>query len=206
MKKIFLTIVTLTVLTTSYAQVNFGLRGGLNLSDYSNLQSDKKTDLYFGALLSVKLGDLYTLQPELTYSKEGTKLKGNYDKIKSNTISADFFSVAIINKFNVADRAHILFGPYLDIRMSENVDFINNDNNNYYNYYESVTNAVDIGFIGGIGFEVSKSLTIEARFKQGFIDTFDLGRVDASNQYYNYNSHKNQVIQLGIAYKFNLKK
>lgn len=205
MKKIIFTILTLAIITTSYAQVNFGLRGGLNLSDYSNLESDKKTDLYFGAFLSVKLGNLYTLQPELTYSKEGTKLKGIYGRLRSNTIEANFFSVAVINKFNVAKRAHVVIGPYLDIRMSENIEYayIADD----YSYYESVTNGADIGFIFGLGFDITDSFTIEARYKQGFIDTFDLDYLDGyNNGYNNYNSHLNQVIQLGIAYKFKLRK
>ncbi len=205
MKKIIFTIFTLAIITTSYAQVNFGLRGGLNLSDYSNLESDKKTDLYFGAFLSLKLGDLYTLQPELTYSKEGTKLNGNYDRLQSNTIKANFFSAAIINKFNIAKRAHVVIGPYLDIRMSENIDYRNFNDNNY--YYESVTNGADIGFIAGFGFDVTDSFTIEARYKQGFIDTFDVNYLDGyNNRYNNYNSHLNQVIQVGIAYKFKLRK
>lgn len=203
MKKIIFTILTVAILTTSYAQVNFGIRGGLNLSDYSNLDSDKKTDLYFGVLLSIKLGDLYTLQPELIYSKEGVKLKGEYNRINSNTITANFFSLAMINKFSVANKAHIVVGPYFDIRMDENVDY-NNNNNNY--YYDSATNGVDIGFIVGLGFDVTKNLTLEARFKQGFIDTFNVDRLDSNNRYNNLNSHKNQVIQLGIAYKFNLRK
>jgi len=203
MKKILFTILTVAILTTSYAQVNFGVRGGLNLSDYSNLNSDKKTDLYFGVLLSVKLGDLYTLQPEFTYSKEGTKLKGNYNRINSNTINADFFSVSVINKFNIANKVHVAFGPYFDIRMDESVDY-NSNNNNY--YYDAATNAVDIGFIVGMGFDVTKSLTLDARFKYGFIDTFNVERLDSNNQYDTYSPHKNQVIQLGISYKFNLKK
>lgn len=204
MKKILFTILTITILTTSYAQVNFGIRGGLNLSDYSHLDSDKKTDFYFGVLLSVKLGDLYTLQPEFTYSKEGTKLNGNYNRINSNTIDAAFFSASVINKFNVVDRVHIAFGPYFDIRMDEYVDYNNRNDNNY--YYDSATNAVDIGFIIGMGYDITESLTLDARFKYGFIDTFNVERLDSNSQYYDYSSHKNQVIQIGISYKFNVKK
>ncbi len=206
MKKIVLTAILLATASITFAQFNFGIRGGLNLSDYSNLDnSSKKTDYYVGAILSIKFGDFYTLQPEFTYSKQGTKLNGTQPYLASNTIGVNYFSVDVANKLAIGNNVHFIIGPYFDIVMDKDIKEIRNADS-YYNRYE--TTGVDLGFIFGLGFDVTKNLTIEARYKQGFIgviDNLENNNTDAS-YYYDEDPHLNKVFQVGITYKFELMK
>lgn len=208
MKKIVLTAILLATASITFAQFNFGIRGGLNLSDYSNLNnSSKKTDYYVGAILSIKLGNFYTLQPEFTYSKQGTKLNGTQPYLASNTIGVNYFSVDVANKFAIANNVHFIIGPYFDIVMDKDIKEIRDVNDYYYYRYE--TTGVDLGFTFGLGFDITNNLTIEARYKQGFIgviDTLENYNADGSYYYYNEDPHLNKVFQLGITYKFELMK
>lgn len=208
MKKLIIIAIVLASVTTSFAQINFGIRGGVNLADYSNLEdSSKKADYYIGGVLTMKFGDLYTLQPEFTYSKQGTKLNGNYPYLKSNTISVNYFSVSVANKFAIAKKAHFLIGPYFDIVMDKDIKTIRPDTTDYYYYDRFDTTGVDLGFMFGFGFEVAKNLTIEARYKQGFVGVISNLETGAEDSYYyDEDPHLNKVIQLGIIYNFDLMK
>ena len=207
MKKTLLTAIILATVTISFAQVNFGLRGGVNLANYANLEhSSKKADYYVGAMLSIKLGNVYTLQPEFTYSRQGTKLdKGVYTNFVSEKLNVSYLSIAIANKFSAANKVHFIIGPYFDIVMDKNVKFKNPDySDSYYYDYNNVT-PVDLGVLFGLGFDVSDNLTFEARYKQGFIGVIDNFQTGDSSYYSNGGSHLNKVFQLGLTYKFDLK-
>ena len=207
MKKIVLTAILLATASITFAQFNFGIRGGLNLSDYSNLDnSSKKTDYYVGAILSIKFGDFYTLQPEFTYSKQGTKLNGTQPYLASNTIGVNYFSVDVANKLAIGNNVHFIIGPYFDIVMDKDIKEIRNADDYYYYRYE--TTGVDLGFIFGLGFDVTNNLTIEARYKQGFIGVIDYleNNNTDSSYYYDEDPHLNKVFQVGITYKFELMK
>jgi hypothetical protein len=208
MKKLFLTAILIATVTTTFAQINFGLRGGINLADYTNLEdSSLKADYYIGALLSIKTGSLYTLQPEFTYSKQGTKLNGTYADLQSNTISVNYFSLTVANKFSIANNAHFIIGPYFDIVMDRDIQYTRPIQDDYYYYDRYDTVGVDLGFFFGFGFDVTKNITLEARYKQGFIGIIDgVDRGSSSEYYYDEDPHLNKVIQLGISYKFDLLK
>jgi hypothetical protein len=192
MKKVTIILLLIISFTISAnAQVNFGVRAGANLADYTNINSDTRTDFYLGLMLSIKTGKIYTLQPEMTYSKQGTELKGAY----TNTIKADYFSVGVMNKFYVADKFHFVIGPFFDICMDESSDFVVNDD---IYYDDSFVSAIDLGLKFGAGFDVTNNLTIEARVKQGFFNSFSAdGYFDLDDD-----NSKTRVYQFGLSYRF----
>ena len=60
-------------LTSSIAQVSVspGFRGGLNLSTLTNIDDNRtKTDFYIGGLVNIKFNKYFSLQPEITYSRQ----------------------------------------------------------------------------------------------------------------------------------------
>src|ERR1700712_4877948 len=63
-------------IVSSNAQVTVspGLRGGLTLSSLSNIDDNgMKSDFYVGGLVDIKFNKYFTLQPELTYSRQGSE-------------------------------------------------------------------------------------------------------------------------------------
>lgn len=202
-KKILLTcLVLLSLSLFAQSKAKFGLRAGANISKLTNLDNKNKTDFYFGAILALKINDSYTLQPEFTYTQQGGTLTENNfvlnthnDKLKD--INIDFLSLAVINKIQANNNINFLIGPFIDFRLDDNV------NNDDY-LFEGLFPRMDIGITVGFGYEFTDSLGLEARFKHGFVDMinehdiFTNARTDDTNY--------NQVIQLGIVYKFNSKK
>lgn len=199
MKKLFIVAVLCFFgLTQSNAQVTFkpGLRGGVNFAHftkgdnynsgyydsygnwiYGSSKADfkAKTDFYLGFYGALHLTKYYTLQPEIDYSRQGTKIGSS-----SNTYDVSYLSVAVVNKFTFTDKFNIHVGPTIDFIVEENYDF---------------DSEVDLAFQLGAGYNVTKNFGIEARIKKGIIPVLD----------YSNSNHTNVVFSLGGTYTFDLK-
>jgi len=217
MKKIFLAFAAIFSVLAS-AQVTFRpvIRLGANFShftsgDYRTIQLnnqvitarnefDSRTDFYFGVAGALKLSKVYTLQPELDYSRQGGKLipapsqSGFYDNngypvnlsnssyytyVPNNDFKVSYFGVQLINKFNVK-KFNIHLGPGVDFRTDSNFN---------------LKSDIDLTFIGGMGFEIIENLGVEARIKKGIL----------SVAYINGDYPTNVVFSLGATYKLDFK-
>lgn len=208
MKKIIF-IAMLTFFGITQAQVTFkpGLRGGLNFShftkgdsynDYyydnngnyvnaSNRDNFKsKTDFYIGFYGALHLTKYYTLQPEIDYSRQGSKFTNNSNS--STNLDVSYLSTAIVNKFTFSDKFNVHLGPTIDFQIDDN---FNTDN------------EVDFAFILGAGFNFTKNFGIEARVKKGIIPVID--SYNFNNNYNGDSNHTNVVFSIGGTYTFDLK-
>jgi len=222
MKKILIAaIFALIGFTQTQAQVTFkpGLRAGANFShftkgsDYDNYYNsnddrtefESKTDFYVGFYGALRLTKYYTLQPEINYSRQGSKFNTRdfyYDQygnsIGSNTrsgqIDVSYLSISVINKFTFGEKFNVHVGPTIDFVVDKNGAFVTPNNNNYY-YYDSDPTDVDLAFVAGVGFNFTKNLGIEARVKKGIIPV-----VDTSDD-----NHTNVTFSVGATYTFDIK-
>ena len=212
MKKIIIVLfILIGIAPSSQAQVTLkpGFRAGINFSKFTNYDTDFKTGFYVGGELAIKFNKLYTLQPELVYSRQGGQGQGQYiyiiddmlfysDKEFSYTI--DYLSLSAISKFNFGTGFHLLVGPSLDFKVNDNFE------------NSSFSNGQPIGFdfslVGGFGYSLPNGLSFEARFKQGLVDIYGNNynmNIDQNNNG-NYDEViLNQSFQLGISYTFDLK-
>lgn len=196
MKKISLiTFILFIGLIKSQAQINIspGLRGGLNFSTLTNVEDNKtKTDFYVGGLVNIKFNRSFSLQPEITYSRQGDK--GRYfedNRYHSINYELNYITLGAVAKFNFKGGGfHILGGPSLDFKIDDN--YINSNPENF-----------DLAIIGGVGYTLPNGLTFEARIKQGFMDIYGYDGVD--DDYYYDEIILNQVFQIGISYTFKTK-
>jgi len=200
MKKMFLLLTIVLVSLTSYSQARVGVRGGVNFADLTNLETTKKIDFYGGVFLAIRASEAYTFQPEITYSFQGATLDSNKTLRIENKglkdLKLEFLSITFINKLTTKSNVNFLIGPYIDIRMFDNVQ-----NDGY--FLEGLFPRMDIGLQLGFGYDINDSFAIEARFKQGFADM--LNENDIYQDYNHDESNFNQIFQVGIAYKFKLK-
>src|SRR5690606_26032509 len=99
-----LVVVAVALATQLYAQkrVSPGIRAGVNLASLSNINADFKTDFYAGGILGINLGQRYTLQPELIYSRQGAnnvlfsgEETGEPDRTENVTIQ--YLSLGVMN-------------------------------------------------------------------------------------------------------------
>lgn len=201
MKKITLIAFVLFIgLVKLQAQVTVspGLRGGLNFSTLTNIDDNRtKTDFYVGGLVNIKFNKYFSLQPELTYSRqgdEGREYLGNGFNYRYVNYELNYLTVGAVAKFNVGGKGfHLLAGPSLDFKISDN--YINSSPENF-----------DLAIVGGIGYTLPNGLAFEARIKQGLIDIYGYDGINYDNDDYYYNDViLNQVFQIGISYTFKVK-
>lgn len=199
MKKITLIAFVLCIgiqLSQAQVKVSPGLRGGLNVSTLTNIDDNQsKTDFYVGGLVNIKFNKYFSLQPEITYSRQGDE--GRYfenGRYYSEKYELNYLTLGAVAKFNIGGKGfHILGGPSLDLKVSDN-------------YINSNPEGFDLAIVGGVGYTLPNGLTFEARIKQGLIDIYGYDGIYYDNNDYYYNDViLNQVFQIGISYTFKVK-
>lgn len=200
MKKILIaSVLAFAGITTAEAQVSFkpGVRGGVNLAKITQVESDFKADFYAGIFGELKFGKLYSLQPELTYTRQGgagiTFAQYDYDLQREvfhkEDVSFSYISFSVVNKLNLPGGLNFQLGPTFDILA---------DSGRYAN------TEVDLAFVFGIGYNITNNLAVEARVKKGIADVFEPNYYyyTSDNYYDDYNT--NFLFQLGVSYSFDL--
>lgn len=185
MKKLILSLALVVTSSTVFSQVTFkpGVRGGLNLATISNIDDGSKIAFYGGLFGELRLGKLYALQPEITYSQQG-----------SENIDLDYLAIRFTNKFyffNEDMPLFILISPGFDVNLDGDTQS-----------YSSATGAgvtfeTDLSISGGVGYDFPFGLFAEVRYKQGIIDALNTSNPDG---------RLNSVIQVGVGYKFDFSK
>lgn len=229
MKKIIIAALVVFGFSQAEAQVTFrpGVRAGVNFSHFTEgdyyendgvyvgdqfypdrpAEFSSKTDFYVGLYGALRLTKYYTLQPEVNYSRQGSKVEWssfneatgsytNYDR----QIDVSYISVSIINKFTFSDKFNIHIGPTFDVITDKSR---NNFSNNAYDAYDpyyyddeyDTESDIDLAFVLGVGFNITKNLGIEARVKKGIIPVYDFWD----------DNHTNVVFSAGLNYTFDLK-
>jgi len=197
-KSIILAFVLFIGLIAAQAQVKIGpgVRGGLNFSTLTNIEDNNtKTDFYLGGLVNIKFNKYFSLQPELTYSRQGDKGREYFDNGNYRYVNYElnYITVGAVAKFNFNGSGfHILAGPSLDFKIDDN-------------YINSNPEDFDLAIVGGVGYSLPNGLTFEARIKQGLIDIYGYDGIYDDNNNGNYDEViLNQVFQIGISYTFKM--
>lgn len=195
-----LLVVAIAATTQLFAQkkVSPGIRAGVNVATLSNINADFKADFYAGGILSLNLGQRYTLQPELIYTRQGASNVAFVDDETGGptgpeNVTIQYLSLGAINKFYFVDGFHGLIGPSLDMKIGKNFPRVDFDDDDY--------GGVDLGISLGLGYTLPIGLTFEGRFKTGLLDAFNndyfLGMFDDPDDI-----SLNRVFQIGLSYSF----
>ncbi len=202
MKKIVFLSIFLTAFGFSNAQTELwlGPKAGVNIANVSNIDGKSKIGAYGGAAFAIKFNERYALQPELGFSMQGSSEVYN----SKENLNLTYFTFGIINKLYFVEGFHVLVGPEFNFKINDTFsDWIDDDWYDEDGNYIDDMNAqpFDFSLVGGLGYDLPFGLTIEARYKQGLQDIIDFINWDSDSK-----SRLNQVIQIGIAYKFHLNK
>jgi len=205
MKKLVLTVLTLTLINVSFAQkIDFGAKAGLNYNfggDLSEVSSevgnsfenliagaDNKAGFHIGLWAKARILGFY-VRPELVY----TQLNNSYNNSSEN-VDTDFktskIDIPILIGVKVVGPLHIFAGPSFQyITKSEF------DQNDFTNVKKKDLTA---GLQIGTGLELGK-LGIDVRWEKGFSN-------DVDGEFFNsdirVDNRPNQII-FGLSYRFN---
>lgn len=190
MKKILVLAVCILGFVTASAQVSFkpGLRGGVNFSHFTQsdsqfLDSKSKTDFYLGGFGALKLSKFYTLQPEIDYSRQGSKIENtSTNNPSTDTYNVSYLSFAVVNKFTF-NNFNFHVGPTLDflVEKDKKIDTFAD---------------FDFAFLLGAGYNFTDNFGIEARVKKGILPVLE---------YSNGDDQTNVVFSIGATYTFDVK-
>ncbi|RZJ61173.1 MAG: PorT family protein, partial [Flavobacterium sp.] len=112
------------------AQVTFrpGIRAGVNIAKITQTDFDAKADFYAGGFGAIRFTRFYTLQPEITYSRQGAAGSPEYYDYNTGTyerydqdISIQYLSFGLISKFTFNDQFNVHVGPAIDFETGSNV-------------------------------------------------------------------------------------
>lgn len=202
-KSIIVALLCFFGLTQVNAQVTFrpGVKAGVNFSHFT--QTDRtdekftsKTDFYAGVYGALKLSKIYTLQPELIYTRQGAKREffdANSVR-RTETLDVSYLSIGIANKFTF-QKFNFHVGPTIDIKVNDSHKDIvaNNGGSSYYDFNYNPYTGIDLAFFAGVGYDFTKNFGVEARIKKGIIPVND-----------NWD-YTNVVFQVGGTYTFDIK-
>ncbi len=195
MKKILLFAVVAMMSTSAFAQWSYGVKGGLNLASLTNHDqiygddAKMKAAYYFGAFAEYQINDFVAVSPELVFSSQGQAFK--YDEAKGS-MRLNYLNLPILAKISLIDKLTLDLGPQFGflVNAAEMVKF---DGEKFKESNTDDINKFDIGFAMGLTYDLGPCL-VQARYNLGFTDVIKDNEFD--------DKFKNNVLQIGVGYRF----
>lgn len=200
MKTHYLTGLLLFLFWGSNAQTSIrpGFRAGANFSQITRTYYEPRTDFYFGAFGEIKISDLFRLQPEVGFSRQGARgdvyrvpPPGEDDKVWfRKNIESNYITLGVTGKLAFTEAVRILFG----MSAEQGLEVV-----------KPLRNDVDLALLAGAEYRFPFGLGVEVRMKRGTFDMID------SREYETFSSgggltidrNLNLVIQCGLNYSLN---
>ena len=185
MKNVLLsTIVAIFGFTTllSAQDVDFGLKAGLNISNFTGGDADRNSLIGFhiGGIAEVKLNDKFSIQPELLYSQQGSEAN---DEVK---VKVDYLAIPVMAKYYLSEKFSVEVGPQMSFLINDKAEY----NDSSIPDAETDAASFDFGLNAGVGFNITDNLFAQARYNYGITTVVENPDI------------KNSVFQLSLGYKF----
>lgn len=189
MKKLLLAFLASFVTYTTIAQVNFGVKGGANISTIrltNGDAADRVLDFHVGGLAQVKLSDLFAVQPEIMYSRQGMKTKMFTRNIRYED-QLSYINIPVLGKYTAESGFHIHTGPQFGFLLSAKTTQpdVNEDKSDFYKKF-------DFAWALGAGHLTRSGIGFDARFN---FSLTNMAKPEGAN-------HKQTVWQIGLYYQF----
>jgi hypothetical protein len=164
--------------------VHFGLKAGMNASTLTNSNTDSKIGFNAGALAHIHTSSKsWAVQPELVYSLEGAKLKGN-SAIKSDL---SYLNVPVLVQYLFSNGFRLEAGPQIGFLMSAKAK-----NGGASMDIKNSLNSTNFSIPVGLGYLTTYGLGFDARYNFGLSD---ITKNDALKVHSN-------TFQFGLFYQF----
>lgn len=157
---------------------DFGLKGGLNVSDLSNSEASALVGFHIGGFAEFMIMEKFALQPELLFSTQGAK----YD---SGTLNLIYVNLPVMGKYSVTENFSIEAGPQIGFLISAK-----DDDSDVIDSF----NTIDFCLNLGIGYTLNEKMMLQLRYNLG------LSEIEESLPS-GIDGTKNAVIQLSFGYK-----
>ena len=204
MKKLVLGA-ALAVSSLTFAQ-QFGIKGGMNVASISKdgTLSDTSSKIGFnaGVFMNAPLAENFSIQPEVLYNDLGSKITYGQNDNNSYSTNLGYISVPVMFQYNATPEFYLEAGPQFSFLVNANNKLKDGNNNILVNDWTKLAkdnlNTFDFGLGLGAGYYFTPQFGLTARYVAGMTK---IGKDD--NVYGQpYKDSKNNVFQVGLAYKF----
>ena len=202
MKKAVLFFIAFAFFSVAQAQINIGVKAGLNLASLpSDFESASAVGFHGGIWAKVGAGPV-GFRPELLISTKGGETTINSSDPASgftsltNDVNLVYADVPLLLEFSPVPILKVHVGPQFSFLLSDKVDV-----NNFSGSVDAIEaaydfNDLDLGLVFGLGVTVLK-------FDAGIRYNLGLSKVSEFNLAGIQNTDfKNSVIQISVGYKF----
>lgn len=182
-KKLWIAIIAVGIAGTVNAQdVKLGAKIGMNVSSVNGNPDnlDSKTGWVLGATAEVSLTEKFSLQPELLYSQQGAKQRGNF------IYDLNYISLPVMAKYYIAKGFSLEAGPQFSFLVKD--ELISDTNN----AASANTNAENFDFSAnlGLGYQLENGIFFQTRYNLGLTAVSETPDV------------KNGVFQMTLGFQF----
>jgi hypothetical protein len=168
-KIVFLIVFLMPVI--SFAQLQLGLKGGLNFANVTNassINSSSRSGYLFGLFISPKSKGIVSSRHEIIYSKQGYNFESN-----SNTgnVDLDYILLPQLISINITKYFSLQVGAQMAFLINAKADSSSSSGGSGSNPYGKIMdyyNRFDYGFAGGIEIHPVLGLMIGARYNISF--------------------------------------
>ena len=205
MKKLVLTVLILALPTAIFAQVDFGLKGGVNYNFTGDLSqafqetgdnavdvittgADNKAGFHLGLWTRINFSGLY-IRPELVYTELNSSYNNSFEDINTD-FKTKKIDIPVLLGAKVIGPLHIFGGP--------SFQYVTKSNFSQDEFTNIKTKDFTAGLQLGLGLEFGR-LGIDARWEKGFENDVDGQFLNSS---INVDNRPNQII-FGISYRLN---
>lgn len=145
-----MSISTINAQSNNETVMQFGVKGGVNLSKLKNIDEKAKMGLVAGFFAEYGLSDRFSLRSEVLFSVQGVK------KIKLNYVNF----LPLLAKFYPTERFSIEVGPQLGVLISKSGSSL----------LTKSYKRLDYGVAVGTGFHITENVEIGVRYNLGLRD------------------------------------
>ena len=196
--------------------VKYGVKGGFNGSTFSGTDSkgsEYKAGFAAGVFANFGINDQFSIQPEVLFSQKGASVD-DFQGVSGNTFKStlSYIDVPILARINTGDAGKGFFfeiGPQGSLVVADR-DFIQRSGNKFNeNTTTQDLNKVLIGYVGGIGYQITSGLSLGVRYTGDFAKVYKDGAsstlkaTQTGNGFLASNpSVDNSVFQFQVGYAF----
>ena len=203
MKKIILTVAAVFAFGFANAQeTKFGVKGGLNVANLTGDEDEdnsSKVGFHVGGFVEIKVSDKFSVQPELLFSTQGTKLEesGTNYSYESN-LNLSYLNIPVMAKYYVAEGFSLEAGPQIGFLTTAKSDFTATESGITVSGDEDVKDefeSIDFGFNFGAGYDFTENLSAGLRYNLGLSN---IAKTDSGDDF----KLSNNVFSVSLGYKF----
>lgn len=193
MKHLLTTLILLSALSITNAQVKIGFTAGVNKTDGFDRNSDflqlnPKTTYNLGIGLDMKILNRLSFEPILLYSNKGWILENNLDEEFDRSLQ--YISAQLLGKIHLTKNLKIILGPEFGYLVSAAAD------GNTESQLE-LFSAGEVGAVAGVEFSFLKRFAVHAKYNLGLSDVLNVNLTDEIGNPIGTTSIKNRTIMVG---------